>query len=244
MTGNCVGNIRQYCPDATLIVVDNGSTVKDKDKPFTYYADKYIYDDKSNGYGYAINRGIEQAETEYVAVVSNDVLVYRWWGNTLIDCLGIDGCDLVCPTPMYGYPHARYREAIKGVVPGKDLPAYTGLDYWKDRDLKDSLQDAMDFSSFMTTKKVWDDVGGFDEAFINGYSEDVDWKWRAMQKGYHVKRTEAVNTTHIIAATTYTIPETAEQMTKNREYLYKKWDVNESGEPKFIWEKKSQPSRL
>ena len=213
ITGNCIGAIREHTPDLPyeIIIVDNGSAVKhDKEHMSDWLADKVILNEENVGYVKAVNQGIRAAFGEYIAVVCTDVQVFYNWLEDAQEAL--KHVDLVYAKPMYGMPWARAKEAFKERAK------------WVDKPIEESLNnDPQDGSCFITTKKLLDEVGLFDERFFN-YAADVDLYRRINEAGKKHAGSERIRTHHIIQASAQSIEDNPEIMTADKEAFKAKWD--------------------
>lgn len=223
-TGNCIGTIRQHTKEPyEIIIVDNGSTFKDIGKPMTYKADQFIRNKKNMGVAIAWNQGIKKAKGEYICIMNNDIQVYDHWLKDMKDSL--NEVDVVTANPMYDDCHGRYVESMER------------RKKWLKKTPDQYLSDFEDFSCVLTTKKVFDEVGLFDEEFILGYGEDTDWKFRIKEKGMVIKTDKRVNIHHIISATASTL--TAEDAKKDFGLDWEKYKIKDPGKDKRYGEMKA-----
>ncbi|MBO4846892.1 MAG: glycosyltransferase family 2 protein [Lachnospiraceae bacterium] len=172
-----------------IIVVDNGSKDGSVDLVKKYCAHDFIslIELKENtGFSYAVNRGIEASDTEYVILLNNDIVVDERFVSelenaissderlfsvnslmrqmkdpTLIDGFGDHYCAL-------GWAFAAYKGK-----PSKRFEAQKGL-----RSIFSSCGGASIYR-----KAVFDKIGLFDEEHF-AYLEDVDVGYRAVLHGY------------------------------------------------------------
>jgi len=235
-TGNCLGTIREHTTlPYELIIINNGSVMPtDLHKK---YSDKYIEFKKNVGVAKAWNRGIKEAEGDYIAILNNDIQVYENWLEAFHRCL--EHIDLVMATPMYDDAFARAVEAKKRRAE------------WEKKPIKKTLVDFKDFSCFAVKKDFFKKIGPFDEKFFI-YHEDLDLMKRMEKKDWKLKSTKLVNTHHIIGATAYFLPKKEFQkhgaeslsdiMNKNAAYLKRKWEkpkdfsvrTNETGDKVYV----------
>lgn len=169
------------------IVVDNGSTdgsleiVRDK---FTDV--KLIELSENTGFAYAVNRGIEVSDTEYVILLNNDVnvdvafvenlekamdsdsklfsvnsLMMSMSDNDVLDGAGDYYCALGW---AYAYKKGKKTECLKGSRGVRKLFSACG-------------------GASIYRKSVFDEIGLFDEEHF-AYLEDVDVGYRARIAGY------------------------------------------------------------
>lgn len=220
-TGNCIGSIKYFTRNYEIIVVDNASTVELDGLKWKEVVDTYIKNKKNMGVARAWNQGIKKAKGDYIAIVNSDVEVYEHWATDMIESL--QRVQLVMATPMYDLPF------------GRAVEARDRREKWVYKTPDEYLSDFCDFSCFITTKGMYDEVGLFDEKYGLGYGEDVDFRLRLEEKGYVSKSDKRVNTHHIGMATGYTLEtqgvKIGKQMDKNKKYTKKKHNLDEYGVP-------------
>ncbi len=113
-------------------------------------------------------------------------------------------------TPQYGEPFARAVEARK-----KRDATMQSL-------INDTFSDFKDFSCILTRKKVFDQIGLFDEQF-ELYCEDLDLMRRMDKEGLKYASTKRVNTYHVIGGTSSGMEDISRIMDESKEKLRLKW---------------------
>ncbi len=184
--------------DYEIIVVDNS----DKSDEF-YFSDrdniKVISGVENKGFGNACNIGASKAKGEYLLFLNSDTIVeneaiYKSLiylkSNKDIGILGIktfledgtfdNGCKRGFPTPMTALYY--FLGFDKKHPENRKYGAYhqTFID-----NNKTSEVDAVSGAFMIIKKQLYDELGGFDEAFFM-YGEDLDICYRAKEKGYKV----------------------------------------------------------
>lgn len=181
-----------------VIIVDNSSK---KEEVFSFiHPDVRILERVENhGFGHACNIGASQAKGETLLFLNSDTIVekdtlLKSWGyladHPQIGALGIKtllqdgsldhGCKRGFPTPINSlcyfmkldrcFPHNRF-------VGGYRL-SYLDPD-------KTAEVDAVSGAYLMIPKRIFQNMGGFDESFFM-YGEDIDLCYRIKQAGYQV----------------------------------------------------------
>lgn len=172
-----------------IIVVDNGSKDKSTDLVKKYCEHDYIslIELKENtGFSYAVNRGIEASDTEFVILLNNDIVVDEGFVIQLENAISsdeklfsvnslmrsmknpavIDGFgDHYC---ALGWAYAAYK--------GKASRRFESLDVLK------NIFSACGGASIYR-REVFEKIGLFDEEHF-AYLEDVDIGYRAVLNGY------------------------------------------------------------
>lgn len=167
-----------------IIIVDNNSI--DGSCEFileNYPKVKLISLDKNYGFSRAVNEGIKVSTGEYVVLLNNDTKVDEYWLENLVKCIEKNNKVFSCCSKMI-----RYNERNKIDDAGDK---YTILGWAFKRGDGSSVdkycKDAVVFSSCggaaIYRKKVFDEIGYFDENFF-AYLEDMDIGYRANIYGY------------------------------------------------------------
>ena len=170
--------------DVEVIVVDNGSTDGSVEYIHSHFQDvKIVPAGKNLGYSGANNLGAKTAQGEYLIFLNPDTTVTEGWISNMLDALKTHpNAGMVTPKIlMMG------QERINTC--GNDVH-FTGYGYLRGwmaaADSMNTVEDVFSISgcSFMIRKQLFDQLGGFDEAFYPIYVEDTDLSWRARLAGY------------------------------------------------------------
>ena len=171
-----------------LIVVDNHSTDETSELLPSYgNAINVITNPVNMGFATACNQGARAASGRYVLFLNNDTEVQSGWLDPLIDTLDSDP-DIGAAGSRLLYPDGRLQHAGVVVISQKDVctllprhvfmgenPASVPVD-------QPMFFQALTAACLMFRKDVFDDLGGFDEAYWNG-CEDVDLCFKMHQAG-------------------------------------------------------------
>lgn len=184
---------------ARVIVVDNNSS----DNSRTVVADSAIWRslDKNYGFAYAVNRGIELVDTDFVAIVNNDIILDSHWLEALENTLADPHCAFACPLLRA----AHSPNLIDGTWDllsrsGCPLRALHGesLSTPQVQSPRDIVFPPMTAALFRTS--VFRQLGGLDESFQN-YLEDVDFGLRAALAGFRGRFVPSASAAHTGSAT-------------------------------------------
>lgn len=172
-----------------IIVVDNASTDGTSQFLRKEYPQVQLVCNKVNvGYGRANNRGIHKAKGKYILLLNSDIVVqqeaigslYRFIKEKRNAFAGgklynIDGSFQPSCGPFFSLPLVMLMLFAKG-------------DYWGATRFSPVTTRSVDWVSgacLMGEKKAFEAVGLFDEKIFM-YMEDIDFLYRAKQKGYDV----------------------------------------------------------
>ncbi|GAW31246.1 glycosyltransferase family 2 protein [Carboxydocella sp. JDF658] len=195
--------VNQTFTDFETILVDNGSTddsvlITKKEFPWV----QIICLDKNYGFAYAVNRGIENARGEYIALLNNDTFVDQDWLKELVNALDIDPEVSFCSCKMLQFGNKAVIDSVCDVytLSGQAVKLGYGL---RDCGQYDSLKEVFGAcaGAAIYRKEFFDKVGLFDESFFC-YYEDVDLNLRAAAKGLKCVFVPKAVVYHIGSATT------------------------------------------
>lgn len=187
--------------DIRVVVVDNASTdgslILAKEK-FPKY--RFIENEKNVGFGTANNQVLKNLETEYVLILNPDCLLEKGVLKELLTYYeknpdtGVMTCKIILPDGSVDYT------AHRGLpTPWASLLYFFGdrtKYHLTDRDLKIPHEvDSVAGAFFLTTKKVLEKSGLFDEKFFL-YGEDIDLCVRIKEAGFKVIYYPYVSITH------------------------------------------------
>lgn len=138
------------------------------------------HDENREGFATTCNKGAKDAHTdaEVLVFLNDDTLPQSMWLLPIVEAAkahGIAGSRLIYPTGQIQHSGVFLRRDPDGTLtaynrhteaPSGEVPCVTG-------------------ACLAIRRDVWDELGGFDEGFVNGY-EDVDLCLRARQAGHSV----------------------------------------------------------
>ncbi|MCT7433168.1 glycosyltransferase [Aliarcobacter cryaerophilus] len=145
-----------------------------------------VRNERNLGFLLNCNNAVKFAKGKYIHLLNNDTQVQAEWLSSLIkliesdDKIGMVGSKLV-------YPDGRQQEAggiiwndASGWNFGRlDDPTKPEYNYVKEVDY-------ISGASILLSKKLWDEIGGFDERYIPAYFEDSDLAFEIRKHGYKV----------------------------------------------------------
>lgn len=170
-----------------VIVVDNGSTdgslvLLKQD----YRKVKIIENRRNMGFAYANNQAAKAAEGEYVSFLNNDTKVDKNWLIELLRPIYKDK-EIAASGSKVLSMDGKKIDFVGGMInfEGKGFQINYGTPAESDKYDRYMFLPFVNGGSMMINRKVFLDVGGFDQDFF-AYYEDVDLGWRLWVLGYKV----------------------------------------------------------
>ncbi len=194
-----------------IILVDNASLNNDAKKLDKYINNnnldiKLIKNSENVGFSIGNNMGIKEANGDYIAFLNSDIELTE---NSLLKALsyikgnsdvGAIGCRLITPDGKLDHGCKRGFPTLKASLHYflKLDKVFNDIKYdnYKLSHLNEHEINTVDVISgafFVTSKRVLDEVGVFDDRFFM-YGEDIDLCYRIKEKGYRVVYNPEVGT--------------------------------------------------
>jgi GT2 family glycosyltransferase len=148
-----------------LIVVDNASTDGTPEYLKGIDGVTVIHNATNLGCAKAWNQGIKASRGEVVGILSNDIVVTPGWLPALLAFMARMGHGIVSPAMREGpldYELDKYAAEFTAACRTATRPGLLG-------------------PCMLVRREVFDGIGLFDERFIYGGCEDVDFLWRAQK---------------------------------------------------------------
>lgn len=220
LADRAIKSFKRTC-DEEIIVIDDGS----KQGVEMLNKEICITNKKNLGYAISVNKGWKRAKGKYIITANNDVEVYDGWLEEFIETLELYKGDLI--------GGLGYRSKI---VEGKHIDEYRtnpgtlhNTNYITDGGRFGGWMFPGGF--FMMRKDVLKKVGYFDEKFLHGGYEDIDFFHRCKVAGLKLLMTPKVPYYHREGATRF--GEAGDEKKNsgkiekhNLAYFIKKWGFN------------------
>ncbi|MBL8174171.1 MAG: glycosyltransferase family 2 protein [Bryobacterales bacterium] len=206
---------------AETIVVDNGSADGSAEMARAMGVETIALPE-NKGFAHAVNRGIEAAQGDWVAVLNNDVRLPADWLARLLDAAERNGAWFAAGKLL----RASEPDIIDGAF---DLLSLSACAWRAGNGKPDSAlwsqQRAVSFVPFTAAlfrRELFDRIGLLDEAF-ESYLEDVDFGLRCALARYQGVYAGNVAATHLASATLGRWnPETVRRISRNQLLLVAK----------------------
>jgi len=240
-TGACLDALEQTLPDdfcGEIIVVDDASTDQTASRlaarATTNRGLRVITNAHNQGFIDSCNRGAREAKYEYLIFLNNDTVPQPRWLSSLLQTFtrypqaGAVGGKLL-------YPDGRLQEAGARIFADA-----SGLNFGKfDGDPAAPLYNfirEVDYCSgalLATPKKLFEEIGGFDERYRPAYYEDADYCFEVRKRGLKVLYQPESTVIHIEGATSGTDVRSGEKRHQvvNRDKFRDKWQNELTGHP-------------
>ncbi len=167
-----------------VIVVDDASTDDTAQLEDIVSGITVIRNDLPQRFIRACNAGVAAARGRFVALLNNDVEVTTGWLDALID--GFDRFDNVGAVgAKLLYPDGMLQDA-GGIVWGNGNPWNYGnrQNPWAPKFCYARQADYLTGAALMTTKQIWDQVGGLSSYLEPMYFDDTDFAFKVRAAGY------------------------------------------------------------
>lgn len=187
-TYDCLQSIKENTQNISYEIIIGDDNSSDLTTQLYKFAENItiLRDGINRGFLRNCNNAAGHANGKYVLFLNNDTQVQPNWLSSLInliesnETIGMVGSKLV-------YPDGRLQEAggiiwndASGWNYGRlDDPTKPEYNYVKEVDY-------ISGASIMLSKKLWDEIGGFDERYVPAYFEDSDLAFEVRKHGYKV----------------------------------------------------------
>lgn len=232
----CIASIQKFRTkiSSEIIVVDNDEKpVIQLELKKSFPTVRYIKSPKNGGYGYGLNIGTQKAKGEYLFFLNEDTKLLSDVGTVLVDFLEKHKGAIVAPAlfdaskKIYPLQGAKELGVIEGIVaisffnkifPNNPISRHYFL---KDVNKVNAYEvDVVPGTAFMLEKKMFDELGGFDEHFFL-FFEEVDLCKRAKAHGATIFIEPRAKVMHLWGkSTAYDMQQTSHEFQKSRMYYF------------------------
>jgi len=167
-----------------VIVVDDASTDETAELETLVSGIKVIHNTEAQRFIRACNAGVAASRGEYVVLLNNDTEPTVGWIDALVDAferfddVGLVGSKLL-------YPDGALQDA-GGIIWGSGNPWNYGnrANPWDPRFCYARQADYLSGAAMMTTRAIWDHVGGLSSYLEPMYFEDTDFAFKVREAGF------------------------------------------------------------
>lgn len=185
ISSRCLEGIQATCNHSDgheIILVDNGSTESGiAEVAATYPGVRLISHQTNLGFAGGMNLGVANARGDIVVIMNNDTAPHPGWLEPLVSALDNDpSCGMACPLIADEAGKVLHAGAYYDPRIDEYVHAYRGLPI--EHGLIQSPRDCEVYIAcvFAARKKDFDALGGFDDAYFQGYEDfDLCLKFRA-----------------------------------------------------------------
>ncbi|MDD5438884.1 MAG: glycosyltransferase family 2 protein [Candidatus Omnitrophica bacterium] len=140
----------------------------------------------NEGFIKAVNKGIAAGSSEYVCILNNDTVLTAGWLGEMVRVLESD--------PKIGIVNPS-SNTLGQRLPKQMTPAAFARTLINDKGRHSDLGAALGFC-MLARRRLFEEIGLFDEIFGMGNFEDTDFAYRALTKGYRSVRSLAAYVFH------------------------------------------------
>lgn len=183
MTQQCLESIRRYTDNYELIIVDNGSTDGTVEYLQAQSDVKLIRNERNLGFAKGCNQGLEIASGDAVLFLNNDTIVTPHWLSRMRKVLNSDErIGIVGPVSNFVGGQQRIRVNYTTIP---EMEAFAETIARRNANVRIEVRWLSGFC-MLVRRKVFQDIGPFDERFGLGSYEDDDLCLRALSHGYRL----------------------------------------------------------
>lgn len=214
--------IKNSPPGTSVVIVDDGST----DGSVNFLAKEFpkvtcLKHEENLGFTKSVNLGVANSTADLIVLLNNDVEPKKNYLSSSIRHFEDDTVFAVTLNEISSsWPQVSWQgklQYIKGA--DKNLPRYSA---WASG------------GSAVFRKKIWNDLGGFDEIYSPGYWEDIDIGWRAWRAGFQIIWEPDAKVEHQHESTFNKLDDNFVSLVKERNELLFNW--KNITDPKLRWE--------
>lgn len=171
----CVESLKPTLPECSEVIIVNNGSLDGTAEYLSELQDVLVITNKDNmGCAAAWNQGVRASNSQWVAVLNNDIILSSGWLEGLIAFAEEKSLDIVSPAFREGEYNYNIADYSKGFIQRMRLVSRMGI---------------AQGVCFMVRRPVFDRIGFFDEKFRIGQFEDADFFRRAKLAGLRLGTT-------------------------------------------------------
>jgi len=247
LLNRCIESVLSTVPQSTIFLVDDCSPGKDIHKLFKNWIANHriMLSQSSSNQGFikTSRMGANLGNAPFILFLNSDIEAIRpdWLENLIPqeENIAVVGAKLLYPVdisnPLAGkIQHAGIARNSNGV------PYHPFMGWAADSSEVNQTREvnAVTGACMLVRRQVWEEIGGWDERLGRGVYEDVDFCWRAREKGYRIIYKPEASLFHYESASrdidgSHSLNQHAQ---KNLKFLQHKWENIGSDEAIFFGE--------
>jgi GT2 family glycosyltransferase len=202
-------SVIQYSEEADIYVADNAST----DNSIAFLKSKYpnisiIQNKENGGYAKGYNEALKQVKADVFCLLNSDVEVTKNWLQPIIETFQNNKNTAIVQPKILDFNKKNYFEyagAAGGFIDKFGYPYCRGRIFNTIEEDQGQYNDTADIfwasgACFFIRKDVFNELKGFDEHFF-AHMEEIDFCWRAINKGFGITYNGASTVYHVGGAT-------------------------------------------
>ncbi|MEJ5300096.1 MAG: glycosyltransferase [Thermodesulforhabdaceae bacterium] len=208
LTKQCVDALLKHISESflELIIVDDHSSdgtanyLKYLSKRYPFI--KTLRNERNRGFSYTCNRGASIAKGDYLVFLNNDTIPLPGWLEALVEVaekdekIAVVGAKLLYPNGTIQHAGVTFQNLVFPVTP---MHIYHGSHCNFPYANVERDYDAVTGACILVRKKVFEEIGRFDESFVTGY-EDMDFCLKVREAGYRVVYTPKSVLYHFVSS--------------------------------------------
>ena len=196
ITHRCLWSILQYTEgEYEVIIADDCSTDETANIANYVTGVTVVRQEENQRFLKNCNRAAEKAQGDFLLLLNNDTTVTKGWLAPLLKLF--ENADVGIVGPKLLFPNGKLQEAggiiwddASGWNYGRaDDPSRPQYNYVRETDYVSG-------AALMIRRSLWQELGGFDEAFVPAYYEDTDLCFAVRAAGYKVVYQPASTVVH------------------------------------------------
>jgi len=223
-TKRCLESIKDNTSRDSLkevIIVDNGSTDGTLGELRSYDV-VLVSNGKNHGFARACNQGAKKSRGRFVVFLNNDTEVKKGWLEPLLSEIKKEKIGIA--TPKLIYPNGLIQHIGKVFDESKNHHLlYRNFSQDKEQVSKKREFQAVIAASIIIEKRLFERVGGFDEAYLNG-GEDNDLCFKVRELGYKIMYVPNSVVVHHESVSVNKQKNEKKLFQKNRKIFHQRWE--------------------
>lgn len=188
-------SVIQFSEGASIYVADNDSTDNSVDFVTENFPTvKIVKNSGNHGFAKGYNDALKHIDAEIFALVNSDIEVTENWLKPILETFDTENQTAIIQPKILDFKNKEYFEyagAAGGFIDKFGYPFCRGRIFETIEKDNAQFDDNIEIfwasgACFFIRKKVFQELGGFDESFF-AHQEEIDLCWRASNEGHIIK---------------------------------------------------------